>query len=136
MAQKLGLVGDHDDCLLHHLHARERLGERGLALGVEIGVGLVQDEETGIAIERARESQALALAAGQHDAALAHLRLVPLGQAQDRLVHHGGLGGGDHGPIIGHAEAQRYSPQPCQVGTRSPGAGIRYRDRGGPTAIG
>ena len=70
-----------------------RLGERRVALRIEVGVWLVENDQKWIAIERARQCHALALARRQRRASLADLGLVALGQPQDHAVH-AGLGGG------------------------------------------
>src|SRR5262249_51694511 len=86
---------DHDPA--PGAHAENGAGERVLALAVEIGIGLVQYDEKGIAVERAGERDALLLTGGERGALLTDLRLVPGGQVDDEVVHAGGLGGGDHG---------------------------------------
>ena len=69
----------------------DRLGQRLLALGVEVGVRLVQHHQERIAIERPGKRNALALPGRQRRAALADLGLVAVRQAQDQLVHAGRL---------------------------------------------
>ena len=76
-------------------HAGDRLGQRVFALGVEVGVGLVEHDQERIAVERPGERHALALAGRQRRAALADLGLVAVRQLQDHVVHAGGAGGGD-----------------------------------------
>ena len=56
------------------LELGERRQQRELALGVEVGVRLVEHDQPRIAVERARQRDALALAAGQHRARFADLR--------------------------------------------------------------
>ena len=48
------------------LSSRKHIVQGGFALAVEIGVGLVEHDQERIAIERARERDALALAGGEH----------------------------------------------------------------------
>ena len=62
---------DEDRAPLHQLG--QRLLDQELALRVEIGRGLVQDEDGRILQEGAGDGQALPLAAGEPDAALADL---------------------------------------------------------------
>ena len=69
---------------LHEL--AQRLLDHELALGVEVGGGLVEDQDGRILEERARDGEALALAAAEPHAALAHQRPVALGQAGDELL--------------------------------------------------
>ena len=69
---------------------RHRLVERELDLalgrGVDGGGGVVEDQHARVGQQRAGDRQALALAAGQRQPALADLRLEALGQARDELV--------------------------------------------------
>ena len=67
-------VRDDDGDAAAPAHRQDRLGQRRVALGVEVGVGLVEDDEERVAIERAGERDALALAGGERGAALADLR--------------------------------------------------------------
>ena len=76
-------------------HAQDRLGQRLLALAVQVGVRLVQHHQERLAVERAGQPDPLALAGRQHRPALADLGLVALRQAQDQLVHPGRLRGRD-----------------------------------------
>src|SRR5213075_111940 len=69
--------------------AEQRL-ERGLdqllIARVERARGLVEDQDARVAQDRARDRQALPLAAAQPVAALADQRPVPVGQPGDELV--------------------------------------------------
>ena len=80
------VVGHHD----HGDAARLEFGERGeqrrFAGGVEIGVRLIEHDEPRLAVQRARERDALALAAREHRAAVADLRVVAVRQLQDHFV--------------------------------------------------
>ena len=78
---------DQGRATLHQLG--QRLLDQELALGVEVGGGLVQDQDGRILQEGARDREALALAAGELHAALAHLGRVAVGQGGDEVV---GLG--------------------------------------------
>ena len=78
-------------------HAENGLGERLLAFGVEIGIGLVEHDQERLAVERAGERDPLLLAGRQRRPALAELGLVAGGQVDDQVVHAGGLGRGDYG---------------------------------------
>ena len=81
-------MGDDQRGPAHHQAVERRLDER-LALRVHRRQRLVQHEDGRVAQERARDRDALALAAGQPDRALAHARGVALRQAADELVRVG-----------------------------------------------
>ena len=63
-------VRDHDGGALLH-QPRERVLHQRLAFGIERGGRLVEQQERRVAQDRARNGDALALAAGQRDAAFA-----------------------------------------------------------------
>ena len=117
-------------------HSLDRPGQRLLALVVEIGVRLVEHDEERIAVERAGQADALALAAGQAGTALADLRLVAVRQAQDHLVDVGSLGGRDHRlrPSGRHGSG-RCSAPPFRRTARRPAADSRCAARDPPAAI-
>src|SRR5262245_36510264 len=62
---------------------------------------LIEDENGSILEKRAGQRDALALAAGQSHASLAHKRLVAFRQAGDEIVNVGGSGGSDDVPLAG-----------------------------------
>ena len=64
-----------------------------LGVGVERAGGLVEDEDGRVLEQRARDREALALAAGERGAALADDGVVAVGQAADEVVRVGGSGG-------------------------------------------
>ena len=66
-----------------------------LRVGIEVRGRLVEDHEARIAQERARDRDALPLAAAQPDPVLADGRLVAVGQVIDELVRAGRAGGLD-----------------------------------------
>src|SRR5690606_24756675 len=72
----------------------ESVPDEGLALGVEAGGGLVEDEDARIGDDGARDGDALALAAGELDAALADDGVVAVVEALDELVAVRDAGGG------------------------------------------
>ena len=76
--------------------ALERGLHQRLALGVERGGGLVEQQQRRVAQDRARDRDALALAARQRHAALADRRVVALRQALDELVGKRLLGRAPH----------------------------------------
>ena len=88
-------VGDHEGgAVLHHL------GQRGLHLGlgerIEGAGRLVEDEDRRILEQRARDRQALALAAGEHPSALARDGLEAFRVAVDDLDDLRALAGAAH----------------------------------------
>src|SRR5262249_12844015 len=90
-------VGDRDHDLAGHQGAEARL-DRGLDLAVERGGRLVEHQHRGILEDDAGDGDALALAAGKLDAALADLRGVaapalPVLELEDELVGMGELRG-------------------------------------------
>ena len=87
-------MGDENDRGAPTFGLRDRLDQALLAVGVEAGVGLVENEEPRLTVQRARQAEALTLAAGQEGAAVADLGLVAVRQAQNDVVHarrHRGL---------------------------------------------
>ena len=80
----------HDDAAARP-HPGERAVEGGLAVAVEIGIGLVEHHHEGIAIERARQPDALALAGRELEPAFADPGVVALREFQDHVVHVGEL---------------------------------------------
>jgi hypothetical protein len=97
-------VGDDEQRHALFLQAAHRVEKRLLALLVEVGVRLVQDHQLRVAVERARERDALALARRERLARLAHFRVVAFGQPQHHLVDLRALRGADHGRRIRLAE--------------------------------
>src|SRR5258708_966184 len=65
------------------------------------GVGLVENADERLLVERTREGDPLALPSGQGGSVLADLGLVALRQVQDHLVNRAGLGGGDDRIVVG-----------------------------------
>ena len=66
--------------------AAQRLRQRDLARAVEVGVRLVEHHQARVAVQRARQRHALALARRQARAVLADRRVVALRQREDHLV--------------------------------------------------
>ena len=73
--------------------ALERVLDQGLALGVERGGRLVEQQQRRVAQDRARDGDALALAAGQRDPALADRGVEAAAAAADELEARRELGG-------------------------------------------
>ncbi len=67
--------------------------DHGFGLGVERTGGLVEDEDARVGEDGAGDGEALALAAGELDAALADDGVVPLGEALGELVDAGDAAG-------------------------------------------
>ena len=88
-------MGDKEDGLVlaRSLHCFE---DDALVEAVEVGGGLVQQEEGRIVEEGARHADALAFAAGKRTAQLADRGLIPLGQAADETIQCRFFAGGFH----------------------------------------
>src|SRR5215217_2214831 len=71
----------------------QRLLDVDLGLGVEVGGGLVEDDDGRVGQQQPGDGQALLLAAGQPVAALPDHRLPALGQALDQVQDPGGATG-------------------------------------------
>ena len=71
-------VGDDDDDALAFAHAENCAGQRFVALGVEVGVRLIENDQERIAVDRAGERDPLRLAGGKRSALLADRRVVAL----------------------------------------------------------
>jgi hypothetical protein len=70
--------------------------DQALALGVDVGGGLVEDEDLGVADEGAGKGDELALAGGEVGASLAYLGvLVDAAAGEHAVGAHAGEGGGD-----------------------------------------
>ena len=78
-------VGDHERRAPRHRLASASLISL-LGRGVDRGGRVVEDQDARVGQQRARDRQALALAAGERQPALADARVVALGQALDELV--------------------------------------------------
>ena len=78
-------VGDDEAGAAGHERG-ERLLDQSLVLRVEVAGGLVEDEDVGIGQHGPRDGDALALAAGEPQAALANRRIVAFGQINDEVV--------------------------------------------------
>ena len=92
---------DDDDDAAARATREDRLGQGFVAFGIEIGIRLVEHDQERIAVERARQRDALRLTGRERSPLLADLGLVAFGQTDDELVHAGGLGGGDDGLGVG-----------------------------------
>ena len=114
-------VGDHQHRpVLHQL--TERLLDQELALGVEVGGRLVQDQNGRVLQKRAGDGEALALPARELDPALAHGRRVALGQHRHELMdlrHPGGVldvGLGGAGPAVADVVADGVGEEESLLG--------------------
>jgi hypothetical protein len=94
--QQLVRLGDEPAFVRHHhdgragrLEACDRLGQRLIAGRVEVGVGLIENDDRRITVERPRERNALAHAPRQRLAGRPHRRLVATREPQDGVVHAG-----------------------------------------------
>src|SRR5215207_5647339 len=84
-------VRDHHDDAAAGARAQDRLGQRLLSLGVEVGVRLVKHEQERVAVERARKRDALPLPRRERGPALPDLGVVAVRETQNKVVHVGGL---------------------------------------------
>src|ERR1700730_14463635 len=85
---------DHDRNPAPSADAENSLRQSRIALGIEIGVGLVEHDEEGIAIERARKRDALGLARREGGAALPDKGVIAVLERDDHVVDAGSSGGG------------------------------------------
>ena len=83
---------DHERGAMTHQFFQRRLHQR-LAFGIERGGGFVEQQQRRIAQDRARDRDALALAARQRHAALAELRLESARQPAQEFGGMGEIGG-------------------------------------------
>ena len=79
----------------------ERVLHQPLGFVVERGRGLVEDQDRRVLQHRARDRDALALAAGQQRAVLADRRVHALRQAVDEFAGVGGVGRAAGSPPVG-----------------------------------
>src|SRR5947208_10166861 len=93
-------MGDQDDGAFAH-QPPDRLHDHCLRLVIDGARRLVQDQHRAVLQEGAGNSDALALAARELDAALTHLGVVPLGEPDDELVGVGRLRRRDHVTLAG-----------------------------------
>ena len=84
-------MGDHDDDAAALADALDRGRQRHVAVGVEIGIGLVEHHQERIAVERARQPDQLPLPGRECCAAVADPRLETVRQAQDHVFDAGRL---------------------------------------------
>jgi hypothetical protein len=94
-AQQRRSVRDDDDDPSAGANPADRLDQSTLTFIIEVGIRLIEHHEKRIAIEGARQRDALALSAGQHQTAIADFGLVSPRQAQDQLVDAGFIRCGD-----------------------------------------
>ena len=100
-----GAVGDQKHGLALGLELFHGFVKRGLAHVVQVGVGLIEHHDHGVAINRAGQANALALAARKQIAGLADRGVVAFGEAQDHFMQAGAFGGFNHFGGVGLAEA-------------------------------
>jgi hypothetical protein len=90
-------MGDHHRDAAAGAHAEDGAGQRLVAFRVEVRIRLVEHDKERIAIERARQADALRLAGRQCAAVIADIRLISGGKIDDKFVNSGRLRGGDDG---------------------------------------
>ena len=98
-------MSDEDHRAAGRLELLQRRQQGGLAVGIEAGVGLVQNDERRHAVERTREADALTLASRQALAAIADLGIVAVRHRLDHGVHAGHLRRGDDVSVAVPAKA-------------------------------
>src|ERR1700753_1636287 len=86
-------VSDDDDRRMGRLQALDGLEQHAFAEIVEAGVGLIENHKARIAEKSARQSEALAKAAREMDAAAEYDGIVAMRQPKDDLVKPGQFGG-------------------------------------------
>ena len=91
--KRLRAMGDDDDDPAAATHVQDRLCQRLLALGVEIGGGLIEHDQERFAVEGTREPDTLPLPCRQRQPALADLRAVAVRKGEDEVVRAGGTRG-------------------------------------------
>ncbi len=94
-------MGDQHHDGAARLHVEDRPLQRRLALAVEVGVGLIEDDQERLAVDGARERDALALPAREDRPFLADPGVVAVGQPQDHFVRAGGPGRLQHRVGVG-----------------------------------
>jgi hypothetical protein len=90
-------VGDDDDDTVALADAADSLRECQFSLHVEIGVGLIEDDEKRIPVERASQPNSLSVTRRQGLATFADRGFITVGQSQNEVVHAGGLRRGNNG---------------------------------------
>ena len=111
--------------------------QRLIALGIEIGVRLVEHDQERIAVERPRQRHALRLAGRKRGALLADLGVVAVAHLDDHLVDARLLGGRDDGIGAGFGiEAAKYSGRRSLRTVRHPAADNRRGGRARRTTTG
>ena len=93
-------MGDHQGGAVTHQFFQRGLHQR-LALRIERRGGFIEQQQRRIAQDGTRDCDALALAAGQRDAALAELRFKSTRQTADEFGGVGKLGGALDLGIVG-----------------------------------
>ena len=91
VADRVEVMGDDDRRPALHQFSRAPMTACSDS-GVQPGRGLVENQDRRVADDGAGDGDALALAAGQRDATLAHHRVVAVGHRVDELVRVGQFG--------------------------------------------
>ena len=129
---------DHQRGAVAHQFLQRGL-HQGLGFGIERRSGLVEQQQRRVAQDRARDGDALALAARQRDAALAELGLETARQAADEFGGMGELGGAlDFGVLASGRPNRMFSRAVAANATESCGtSAMRARtSRGSASLIG
>ena len=94
-ADGAGAVSDDDNRTAALPHSGDGTDQRHFTGRVEIGIGLIQNDQAWIAVKRPRESQTLPLPGREAPAALPDHRVVAIGHAEHERVNVGLLSGID-----------------------------------------
>ena len=110
-------MGNDDDDAFAFAHAKNCMGQRFVALGVEVGVRLIENDEEWIAVDCAGERDPLRLAGGKRSALLADRRVVALRQRDNQVMNADFFGRRDYrfgvgldlesGDVLRHRAAQQ-----------------------------
>mgnify|MGYP000898513229 CR=1 FL=1 len=108
----------HDNDASASPNRADRRFQRRVAIGIEVGVGFVENDQKRVAIEGARQGDPLPLPGRQGGTALPDLGVVAERQTKDRFVHSGLFGSADDrhrirlplhaGDILGHGSVEEF----------------------------
>src|SRR5262245_32195920 len=90
-------MGDNDDRGSARSGSLDRLDQRGLALRIEIGVGLIEDEQNRITVQCPGQPNALSLAGREASPGLREHRIVSCRKSEDQVVDICVLGSANNG---------------------------------------
>ncbi len=97
-------VGHDDQRRTALLESGDRVGQRQVALGVEVGIRFIEHDQFRLIVQGAGQTDALTLAGRQQVGR--DLGFIAVRQLEDHVVHAGRLGRVDHLVRVDHAEAR------------------------------